>query len=94
LETISFVFIFQDSLLSKITGNYSEHMKLWNYILFASLYNIGWAAVQVPHMALVPSLTLSRGVREELNNRRNTFTYIANLYVLIFAFAIFQYVKG
>jgi len=94
LGTISFIFIFQESLIKTLTGNNSEEARLLNYIIFASLYNIGWAAVQVPHMALVPSLTLSRNVREELNNRRNTFTYVANLYVLIFAFGIFQMLPG
>jgi len=63
------------------------------YIICASAYNIGWAAVQVPHMALVPSLTLSRKTRDELNNRRNTFTYIASLYVLMFAFGVFNWVE-
>jgi len=94
LGTISFIFIFQESLIKTLTGDNSQEARLLNYIIFASLYNIGWAAVQVPHMALVPSLSLSRNVREELNNRRNTFTYIANLYVLIFAFGIFQIFKG
>jgi Na+/melibiose symporter-like transporter len=59
------------------------------YIFFPSILNIGWAAVQVAHMSLVPSLTLSRKKRDKLNNYRNTFTYFANLYVLAMAFLLF-----
>ena len=45
--------------------------------------------MQISHMSLVPSLTISRLKRDTLNNRRNTFTYIANLLVLILAFILF-----
>lgn len=84
IETIAFAFMFQRFRSDDQTS------VLVYYLVCASAYNIGWAAVQVPHMALVPSLTLSRKTRDELNNRRNTFTYIANLYVLILAFFIFK----
>lgn len=30
------------------------------YIIFPGLFNIGWAALQISHMSLVPSLTCSR----------------------------------
>ena len=30
------------------------------YIVFPGLFNIGWAALQISHMSLVPSLTCSR----------------------------------
>jgi hypothetical protein len=30
------------------------------YTIFADLINIGWAALQISHMSLVPSLTCSR----------------------------------
>jgi len=30
------------------------------YIIFPAIFNIGWAALQISHMSLVPSLTCSR----------------------------------
>ena len=30
------------------------------YTIFPSLFNVGWAALQISHMSLVPSLTCSR----------------------------------
>lgn len=30
------------------------------YILFPSIFNLGWASLQISHMSLVPSLTCSR----------------------------------
>jgi Na+/melibiose symporter-like transporter len=64
-------------------------LRISYYIFFPSMFNVGWAAVQVAHMSLVPSLTLSRRTRDKLNNFRNTFTYVANLYVLLLAFFLF-----
>lgn len=37
----------------------SESKQAAYYITFMSLVNIGWAAVQISHMSLVPSLTCS-----------------------------------
>ena len=68
-------------------------MMTFYYVFFPSLSNVGWAATQVSHMSLVPSLTLSRKQRDTLNTLRNTFSYIANVYVLIVAFVIFLVVE-
>lgn len=68
-------------------------VRLLYYILFPSLFNVGWAACQVSHMSLVPSLTISRVRRDILNNLRNTFTFVANFWVLLFAFFLFALVK-
>lgn len=72
----------------------TEAVRLIYYITFPSLFNIGWAAMQVSHMALVPSLTMSRVRRDILNNLRTTFTFVANLWVLLFAFFLFAVVKS
>lgn len=37
------------------------------YIVFPALFNVGWAALQISHMSLVPSLTCSR--KRRVNNR-------------------------
>lgn len=53
----------------------------------------GWASVQVSHMSLVPSLTVSRKKRDILNGLRNTFTYFANLTVLLLALLYFNIIE-
>jgi Na+/melibiose symporter-like transporter len=59
------------------------------YLFFPSLFNVGWASLQISHMALVPSLTCSRKRRDKLNNLRNTFTFLANLLILLTGFFLF-----
>ena len=44
-------------------------------------------------MSIVPSITCSRKRRDFLNNRRNTFTFIANLVVLGSATTLFAIVS-
>ena len=51
--------------------------------LFAALFNVGWAAVQVSHMALVPELTRDEGERVQLNSARYAFTVLSNCAVFL-----------
>ncbi len=51
--------------------------------VFAALFNVGWAAVQVSHMALVPELTRSEGMRVVLNSARYAFTVLSNCAVFL-----------
>jgi len=44
-------------------------------------------------MSLVPSLTVSRKKRDILNGLRNTFTYFANLSVLLLALLYFNVIR-
>ena len=61
----------------------SDTGKILNSTIFFCLYNIGWAACQVSHMSLVPSLSVSRIRRDKLNNLRNSFTFISNFIGLL-----------
>ena len=88
---VSFWFIFLPCQFCKWFED-TTAVRLIYYITFPSLFNVGWAACQVSHMSLVPSLTISRVRRDILNNLRNTFTFIANLWVLLFAFVLFALV--
>ena len=47
---------------------------IW-YITLPALFNVGWAAVQISHMAIVNSLSLSNRRRDRLSNNRNGFTF-------------------
>ena len=44
------------------------------YIIFPSIFNIGWAALQISHMSLVPSLTCSRKRRVNIFKLRISST--------------------
>lgn len=55
------------------------------YSVNGSLFNIGWAAVQISTMAIVVGLTQSQTRRDKLISQRNGFTFVANLSVLGFA---------
>lgn len=60
------------------------------YAAIASLFNIGWASVQIANMSVVNSLTYSTQNRDILVASRNTFTYIANITVLITSLILFS----
>lgn len=49
----------------------------------AALFNVGWAAVQVSHMALIPELTADETTRVVLNSVRYAATVSANLFVFL-----------
>ena len=91
---VSYIIIFQECILCKISGCYdSDNLKFFNYTLFFSLYNTGWACCQVSHMSLVPSLSVSRMRRDKLNGLRNSFTYISNFSALVIVMIIFSTVE-
>ena len=64
--------------------------KIAFYIAISSLFNIGWASVQISHMSVVNSLTYSPQKRDKLVAFRNTFTYIANISVLLASLVVFS----
>ena len=60
------------------------------FALFAGLFNVGWAAVQVSHMALVPELTALEGERVLLNSARYGMTVMSNCAVFVAVWAILR----
>jgi len=60
------------------------------YMALPAIFNIGWAAVQISNMSIVNSLTYSTQRRDQLVASRNTFTFIANIAVLLIALFLFQ----
>jgi len=59
------------------------------YLVLPAIFNIGWAAVQISTMAIVPSLTYSQRRRDEMVNGRNIFTYLANIFMLTLSLILF-----
>jgi Na+/melibiose symporter-like transporter len=62
--------------------------KTISYSVFAALFNVGWASVQVSHMAMVPELTYDDSERVVLNSARYAFTILSNLAVFVAMLAI------
>ena len=60
-----------------------EASKAATFALAASVFNVGWAFVQVSHMALVPDLTSHEDERVLLNSARYAATIVANLLVFV-----------
>lgn len=64
--------------------------KIVYYIVMASLFNMGWACVLIANMSVVNSLTYSSQRRDELVASRNTFTFVANIAVLVTSLILFS----
>lgn len=85
LVSISFTLIF----FSVIPDDSNEKNKLIYYAIFASLFNVGWASVQVSHMALLPSITLSKKKKDLMTRIRTGFTFLAQTLTLLLSFLFF-----
>ena len=59
------------------------------YVTFPAIFNIGWASVQISHMAIVNQLSYSQRKRDKMAVNRNGFTYAANIFVLSLALVLF-----
>jgi Na+/melibiose symporter-like transporter len=78
----SFCFVFAFCVPCWFLEEPSQTVLLVFYAFFASVFNIGWAASQVAHMALVPELSPDPEVRVVLNSARYAFTVLANVAVM------------
>lgn len=58
-------------------------------MFWPAIFNIGWAAVQIAHLAIVNQLSYSQRVRDKMVVYRNGFTYAANIFVLALALILF-----
>ncbi len=59
------------------------------FIIFPPIMQIGWASVQVAHMALLPCISLNRKNKDKMCRIRTGFTFIAQLIALGISFFIF-----
>lgn len=90
LVAISFSLIFF-SLLADDAG---PTAKLVYYSIFASFFNIGWASVQVSHMALLPSITLSKKKKDFMTRIRTGFTFLAQTLTLLLSVVFFKLISN
>ncbi|KYM85340.1 putative MFS-type transporter C19orf28 [Atta colombica] len=75
---LGFPFIFSQCLGCE---NAHQYAQLVYYAAFVVIFQFGWAAVQISHLALVPELTPAEHERTELIAVRFTFTVFSNVLV-------------
>ena len=88
---VCFFFVFGVCLPCVLDGSTSSLAKTASFAVFASLFNVGWAAVQVSHMALVPELTVREEERVLLNSMRYGATILANVFVFVVMWLILRF---
>jgi Na+/melibiose symporter-like transporter len=89
LVAVAFTLIF----IKVIPDNTEETPTLIYYITCASLFNIGWASVQVSHMALLPQISLNKKNKDMMNRIRTGFTFMAQTLAILISFIVFSLVK-
>jgi len=85
LVAVTFSLIF----FSVMPPDASEFEKMIYYSVCASVFNIGWATVQVSHMALLPLITLSKKKKDKMTRIRTGFTFLAQTLTLLLSFVYF-----
>ncbi|CAG0885045.1 unnamed protein product [Darwinula stevensoni] len=74
----TFPFIFMPCVQCE---NAHQGAQMVYYAAFVIIFQFGWAAVQVAHLALIPDLTPDEHERTELNAIRYAFTVLSNISV-------------
>ena len=72
--------------------NSLEGIKLFYYLLLPALFNVGWAAVQIATMSVVVNITRDQDRRDRLVSLRIGFSYISNLFTLIVAIILIEFI--
>ncbi|EGZ22613.1 hypothetical protein PHYSODRAFT_558093 [Phytophthora sojae] len=81
LVVLCFFFVFGACAPRWLWAEPSRMVLLVYYSAAASVFNVGWATVQVSHMAMVPELSDDDNVRCVLNSTRYAFTILSNVLV-------------
>ncbi|TMW60785.1 hypothetical protein Poli38472_000827 [Pythium oligandrum] len=93
LVVVCFFFVFGACAPRWFSDTPSRLVLVVYYSIAASLFNFGWAAVQVSHMALVPELSPDDNVRCVLNSTRYAFTILSNVLVFCAFFVLLRVVQ-
>ncbi|XP_056912395.1 major facilitator superfamily domain-containing protein 12a isoform X4 [Takifugu flavidus] len=89
---LSFNFIFNECVgCSSITPQWAS---VTYFIPFIIIFQFGWAAIQISHLALIPELVTCEHARVELTAYRYAFTVIANITVYAVAYLLFHLLTG
>jgi len=90
LVNLSFFFVFSSCYICQ-GGSASDWYGVAYYATLASTFNVGWASLQIAHMALVPEITDDDHERVRLNSSRYAGGISATLIVLGIAWISFQF---
>lgn len=90
LVPLSFFFVWEECW--PCAGNKGSEIA-W-YAIFASLFNVGWAAIQIAHMSLIPTLTPIQQRRDLMTGLRNAGTFVSNVIVLLIALILFAIISS
>ncbi|XP_075706083.1 major facilitator superfamily domain-containing protein 12 [Rhinoderma darwinii] len=89
---ISFPFIFNPCL--GCTENTPQWVGLIYFIPFIIIFQFGWAATQISHLALIPDLAKNEHDKVELTAFRYAFTVLANISVYAIAWSLLHFELG
>ncbi|CAH2236604.1 major facilitator superfamily domain-containing protein 12-like [Pararge aegeria] len=81
----SFPFIFTQCIGCSTTHRWAQ---MFYFAAFITIFQIGWAAVQISHLSLIPELAEDPHVRTHLTAIRYGFTVFSNLFVYLFTWII------
>lgn len=91
LVPLCFFWVFEKCYPSEgLSGNSELAVSTLWYCTWAALFNVGWAAVQISHLALIPQLSPMKETKDKLIGIRTGFTYISNIVVLLIALLLFK----
>jgi Na+/melibiose symporter-like transporter len=93
LVALCFTFIYAICLACE-GGEASGVWQTVYYSAMASLFNFGWAAVQVSHMSMVPELTPSALGQTTLNAARYAMTILSNVAEFCALWALLHWLPG
>ncbi|KAJ8736473.1 hypothetical protein PYW08_007129 [Mythimna loreyi] len=81
----SFPFIFTECIGCSSTHKWAQ---MYYYAAFIVIFQIGWAAVQISHLSLIPELSEDDHTRTHLTAIRYGFTVFSNLFVYVITWII------
>uniref|UniRef100_A0AC35U5M5 TMEM135_C_rich domain-containing protein n=1 Tax=Rhabditophanes sp. KR3021 TaxID=114890 RepID=A0AC35U5M5_9BILA len=85
----SFSFIFSGCWFCKNSANSGFGATIYLLALIL-LFQFGWAAVQISHLALVPEMSSCHSVRNSMQSFRYAFSMIANVLVFCLLYTLFS----
>ncbi|CRK96281.1 CLUMA_CG009703, isoform A [Clunio marinus] len=62
--------------------------KIFYFILFITLFQCGWATVQISHLAILPELSITHKDRSDLNSVRYCMSIFSNITVFTIAWTV------
>nr|XP_023021993.1 major facilitator superfamily domain-containing protein 12-like [Leptinotarsa decemlineata] len=88
---LSFPFIFSPCIDCSQSHDWAQ---MFYYSMFIIIFQIGWAAVQISHLSLIPELTPNEHDRTRLTAMRYSFTVVSNVLVYVVTWVVLHMNNG